>query len=279
MSFKDLSKPLSPEDVELRVGSVFKGGYATLLTYKTARTDVARLDEAVGAENWTNEFFYNEKKILSCKIGIWNEKIGQFVYKEDVGTESSTEKEKGSHSDAFKRAGFKLGIGTELYKIKNIFVKLSSDEFYMEGSRAKATNKLKVALWKFEYKGDQVVITDNHGKVRFNQRYDFVDTEFTKQLEGGDYASDTPKCETIEKRMVKVGLVSKIETAKAKISKGGDWESFVALAELITKTDSSVKALDFVKVMEIQPSTAKVTLEGCKDPKALETMIKTFKEA
>ena len=48
-------------------------------------------------------------------IGIYNKDLNQWLWRWDCGTESNTEAEKGQASDAFKRAGFKWGIGVELY--------------------------------------------------------------------------------------------------------------------------------------------------------------------
>jgi hypothetical protein len=45
-----------------------------------------------------------------------------YVWKWDAGTESATEAEKGRASDAFKRAGFKHGIGRELYSAPFIWI-------------------------------------------------------------------------------------------------------------------------------------------------------------
>lgn len=43
---------LTEKDIEVKVKQVKENG-AVLLLYKTARTDMDVLDEAVGAENWT----------------------------------------------------------------------------------------------------------------------------------------------------------------------------------------------------------------------------------
>jgi hypothetical protein len=45
-----------------------------------------------------------------------------WVSKQDVGTESYTEKEKGQASDSFKRACFNWGIGRELYTAPFIWI-------------------------------------------------------------------------------------------------------------------------------------------------------------
>ena len=71
---KKLSEPLKDSDIELRVGNVFQYGgnkYGmSLLAYKTARVDSARLDDVVGPLNWKNEYFYDAKNILCCRIAI-----------------------------------------------------------------------------------------------------------------------------------------------------------------------------------------------------------------
>ena len=53
---------------------------------------------------------------------LYDEKTGMWIQKQDCGVESNTEKEKGEASDAFKRAGFNVGIGRELYTKIFIFV-------------------------------------------------------------------------------------------------------------------------------------------------------------
>jgi hypothetical protein len=124
-----LCNPLDKADIELRVGTTSAKGFS-LLAYKTARTDVKRLNEVCGL-NWSNTYFYDAKDILSCAIAIKHD--GEWVSRVDVGTESNTEKEKGSYSDAFKRAGFKWGIGIELYQSPFIWVNWEMKDKKPEG--------------------------------------------------------------------------------------------------------------------------------------------------
>lgn len=114
-----LMKPLGKDDIEFRIGSTSQGKGFSLLAYKTARTDVKRLNDVFGL-NWSNEYFYDSKGLLCSKISVLSN--GEWISRIDVGTESFTEKEKGSYSDAFKRAGFKFGIGIELYDFPFIWV-------------------------------------------------------------------------------------------------------------------------------------------------------------
>jgi len=146
--YKDLQKPLEISDIDFRVQSINKGGYATILAYKDARVDMRRLDEALGIENWQRDVkFING--VLYGGVGIYNKELKEWIWKWDAGTESNTEKEKGQSSDAFKRACFNLGIGRELYNYPVINVKLNSNEFKIEGTRAKATWDLKLKEWKW----------------------------------------------------------------------------------------------------------------------------------
>lgn len=113
---------LNAEDIEVKVKKVSDKG-VVLLLYKTARTDMDLLDERFGPENW--ECDYREiKGNLYCGIGVY---CGErMVWKWDCGIESRDDGEgnqkKGEASDAFKRAGFKWGIGRELYTAPSIFV-------------------------------------------------------------------------------------------------------------------------------------------------------------
>ena len=77
--------------------------------------------------NWQCK--YNEHKgNLFCSIGVWDDSNERWVWKEDCGTESQTEKEKGEASDAFKRAGFRWGIGIELYNSPRIYLNVATDK-------------------------------------------------------------------------------------------------------------------------------------------------------
>ena len=60
---------------------------------------------------------------MYCTISVWDEKKQQWISKQDCGVESAFgDKEKGEASDSFKRAGFKWGIGVELYNSPFIWI-------------------------------------------------------------------------------------------------------------------------------------------------------------
>lgn len=112
MNFRDLRK----DEIDVRVGEV-GDGYFSLLLYKDARVDMAILDETVGAGNWQRKH-YECKGNLFCSVGIKCE--ADWVWKDDCGTESQFDKEKGEASDSFKRACVNWGIGRELYTAPRI---------------------------------------------------------------------------------------------------------------------------------------------------------------
>jgi hypothetical protein len=130
IDFSKLSDPLPISSIDFRVQSVNKGGYATILAYKDARVDMNRLDEVCGVENWKREHTRDNK---NCTVSIWDNSKQVWVSKEDTGTESNTEEEKGLASDSFKRACFNWGIGRELYDYPVISIKLLENEWQLDG--------------------------------------------------------------------------------------------------------------------------------------------------
>ena len=159
-------RKLKPEEIECRVGQVFKAQQAvSILLYKDARCDMAILDELVGAENWQREH-YEVKGNLFCRVGIKTN--GEWVWKSDCGTESKTEKEKGESSDSFKRACVNWGIGRELYSAPSIYVKCTDKEWNNGAPRV----KFDVAPMGIGYDdaGNIVFleIVDTKGNVRFS---------------------------------------------------------------------------------------------------------------
>lgn len=117
-------RTLYAEEIELRVGTVSAKG-ASLLLYKDARCDQAVLDETVGALNWQR---HHSRDNANCVVEIWDADKGVWVAKEDTGTESNTEKEKGLASDSFKRACTNWGIGRELYSSPFIFIQADTQK-------------------------------------------------------------------------------------------------------------------------------------------------------
>jgi hypothetical protein len=167
MDLKDLQRPLEIHEIDFRVQSINKGGYATVLAYKDARADMNRLDEVCGVLNWKREHLNGN---ANCIVSIWDESKKQWVSKEDTGTESNTEKEKGLASDSFKRACFNFGIGRELYDYPSIQIKLLDNEFDKTTNKPTWDFRLKEWTWFSQFtegKLNYLACKDNNGKVRF----------------------------------------------------------------------------------------------------------------
>lgn len=173
---------LTAADIECRVQSVTraKSGQvgAVLLLYKDARVDMRILDQVFGPGNWqrTHEVINGN---LFCNIDIWDPQKGAWVRKQDVGVESNTEKEKGQASDAFKRAGFNVGVGRELYTGPFIYVELADNEFYSEGQngrkeilRCYASTRFTVSHISYNDRREicELTIVDRNGVVRFDMK-------------------------------------------------------------------------------------------------------------
>lgn len=149
---------LKAEDIECRIQKITKEG-AILLLYKTARVDMRILDEVYGEMNWQRHHEVVNGNLF-CTISVWDSEKSQWVSKQDVGTESNAEAEKGQASDAFKRAGFAWGIGRELYDAPFIFIHAPVDKY------DRFTVK-EIKYSKTERKFTSLVIVDKDGKERF----------------------------------------------------------------------------------------------------------------
>lgn len=146
---------LAEKDIEVKVKQVKENG-AVLLLYKTARTDMDILDETVGAQNWTND--YKEiKGNLYCGLAIREKEDAPFVWKWDCGIESREDgdgnEKKGEASDAFKRAGFRWGIGRELYSAPFIWISADKMNITANGGKAKTFDTFSVEKIAYDESG------------------------------------------------------------------------------------------------------------------------------
>lgn len=169
MDIKKLCEPLPIDQIDFRIQSINKGGYATILAYKDARVDINRLNEVCGQLGWKREHSRDNK---NCTISIFDPGYKHWVSKEDTGTESMAEAQKGLASDSFKRACFNWGIGLELYDYPVISVKLNQGEWELYNNKPKQTwnLKLKEWLWYSEFENSKIsflAAKDQNSKVRF----------------------------------------------------------------------------------------------------------------
>lgn len=172
---------LKKEEIDVRVSQI-ASNWLTLLLYKDARVDMDILDETVGCLNWKREHLRDN---ANCVVSIYDEEKKEWVSKEDTGTESFSEAEKGLASDSFKRACVNWGIGRELYTSPGIIVfpmkemipKGKDGEFYpykkdKEGNEI-YTTKTRFFVDYINYDEDRnisdLIIVDNKRNLRFCQ--------------------------------------------------------------------------------------------------------------
>jgi hypothetical protein len=127
MDFAQLSAPFAPNAIHWRAQTVTKNGDKALaLAYLDARDVMDRLDEAVGPANWRDSYVETPKGRTLCTLEIRVD--GEWIAKSDGAGDTDVEGEKGSISDALKRAAVKWGIGRYLYDLGNVWAPCESYE-------------------------------------------------------------------------------------------------------------------------------------------------------
>lgn len=178
---------LRADEIDCRVSQI-ETNWCSLLLYKDARCDMNILDETVGPENWTRQ---HVRENANCIVSIWDKDKGQWVSKEDTGTESFSEAEKGLASDSFKRACVNWGIGRELYTAPTMFitprkdmVKKGKEGEFFKNEKGKATTKTRFYVEYIDYDVNNaiqnLIIRDDKQHIRFSKLTKEKETEFSK---------------------------------------------------------------------------------------------------
>lgn len=158
-------RELRADEIDIRVSQITEKG-VTLLLYKDARCDMNILDETVGPLCWMRQ---HSRENANCTVSIWDENKQMWISKEDTGTESNTEAEKGLASDSFKRACFNWGIGRELYTAPHIFI--PADKVDIKERNGRRVTYDKFVIEKISYEGKVIsgiaIINASTGKRVF----------------------------------------------------------------------------------------------------------------
>ena len=227
-------RALRADELECRIAQVKPKGLSLLL-YKTARTDANLLDETVGPENWENDFKVVDG-VLYGGIGIYDEAKDRWNWKWDAGTESNTEAEKGRASDAFKRAGFKWGIGRELYTAPFIWV--SSDRCKIENGKC---------YEKFDVKEIQYVDDEIRSLTIVNQKGEVVYTMNGVLPKAPSKTSVSPRKAPEEKK----GTNTPIEIKEVKMASKEDRDYIATHAT----EDQLLSILEYYKLRSLEDLT------------------------
>lgn len=118
-----LSAPLPPDAISWRLGTMNADKTKGMaLAYLDARDVMRRLDEVMGAD-WQCEYVPMPNGTCCCRIGLlidgqwrWRSN-GAINLSDSQKTDAKEMAEKGSYSDAFKRAAVLWGVGTYLYDL------------------------------------------------------------------------------------------------------------------------------------------------------------------
>ena len=247
-------RSLKETEIECRVSIVSKNG-CSLLLYKDARADMNILDETVGAFNWKRE---HTRDNANCIVSIWDEKKLQWVSKEDTGTESYTEKEKGLASDSFKRACFNWGIGRELYTAPFIWINQDNVKLEPKGQSFTTYDKFEVTGISYDENNaisGLTIVNANTKKVVFalnsNQK-----PQNTPQQTQTNQQQNTPK----ETKPLSEAQLTRLYTIA---SKKGSSKNQVIAATLSHFKISDINNLtkqqydEVVKIYEAKPDTQK----------------------
>lgn len=123
--FERLAAPFPPARISWRVGSTNKDKTKGMaLAYIDARDVMNRLDEVIGPTNWQARYPHAGAKTV-CEIDIWVDGRG-WVTKADGAGDTDVEAQKGSLSDAFKRAAVRWGVGRYLYDLASPWVEIEA---------------------------------------------------------------------------------------------------------------------------------------------------------
>ena len=161
---------LKPEEIECRVAIINEKGLSLLL-FKDARVDQKILDEIFTPFGWKRTHQSIDGN-LYCTVEIWDREKQQWIAKQDVGTTSYAEKEKGQASDSFKRACFNIGIGRELYTAPFIWVPFMNANIQKKGDRYITSDHFSVTSIAYNAQREitELVISNKRGQKVYEMK-------------------------------------------------------------------------------------------------------------
>lgn len=197
---KQAPRRLTADEIDVRVAQTTERDgkvFVNLLLYKDARVDMKVLDELYGPMNWKRSHQLIGDR-LYCTITVRDPETREWIEKQDVGTESNTEPEKGQASDAFKRAGFNWGIGRELYTAPTIKVELDNSgyEFGKNGNRIQVWASFHVGTIAYDEAGNitSLTILDSFNKVRYDMNAKKGQNS-TRNSQAGNYTTQPQRAQ------------------------------------------------------------------------------------
>lgn len=124
MNWDLLRAPFRASDIDFRPGATTKDKTKAIgLAYVDKRIYEDRLDEFIGAENWSVEYRQIGDKGVICRLtiyGVVREDVGEFA-SDDVATFPT------AVAQAFKRACSAFGLGRYLYSLPQVWAEYDAD--------------------------------------------------------------------------------------------------------------------------------------------------------
>ena len=189
---------LRAEEIECRIATINEKGLSLLL-FKDARVDQKLLDETFTPFGWKRNHQVIDGN-LYCTVEVWDREKNQWIGKQDVGTMSYTEKEKGQASDSFKRACFNWGIGRELYTAPFIWIPAERVNIQKKEREQKFYTYDRFHVWSISYdeegKINAVMIVNQKNEIVYSMDARILDID-TK--EAGEKQETTNKQENANK--------------------------------------------------------------------------------
>ena len=167
---KPVVRLLRADEIECRVSIINERGLALLL-FKDARVDQKILDETFTPFGWRRTHQSIEGN-LYCTVEVWDKEKSQWIAKQDVGTTSYSEKEKGQASDSFKRACFNWGIGRELYTAPFIWITAEAVKIQKKDNKFVTSEKFSVEAISYNKQREiiELVIVNGRGCKVYEMR-------------------------------------------------------------------------------------------------------------
>ena len=198
---------LRADEIECRVSTINVYGLRLLL-YKDARVDQKILDKVFTPFRWQRTHQEIDGN-LYCTVSVWDSNCQQWISKQDVGTASYSDKEKGQASDSFKRACFNWGIGRELYTAPDIWI--PAGRTHIKEHRDKkghyvTTDRFSVQSITYdrERKISSLVITDQDGKIVFQMHQETSDIQQDRIAPSEDHTSI--QMELLQRELERTGI-------------------------------------------------------------------------
>lgn len=178
---------LKPDEIEVRYGNKLKDGRVNMLLYIDSRAAVQLLDETYGMQNWGISYKEVAGQIYG-RLEIFDEEAQRWVYREDTGSESNIEAQKGLSSDILKRCLARFGCNG-LY---------SSPKITIQESEAYG---LEVDAVEWDDKGKMKFLSISRPAVGGGRKPIFTwkrDTMFPTTPQAHDYTSNATQTEPFE---------------------------------------------------------------------------------